>query len=69
MTQAFVPISVALTEYLPDILPVYTLFIGGGIMALVLTLYIAKLPAMHKLDYTKENISKQVNLSTNTLDA
>ena len=69
MSQALVPISVALTGYLLDILPVFSLFIGGGILALALTLYIAKLPAMRKLDYSKKDSKKQMDLSTNTLDA
>ncbi|MFO7814738.1 MAG: MFS transporter [Halanaerobiales bacterium] len=69
MTQALVPISVALTGYLLDILPVYTLFLGGGVLASLLTLYIAKIPSMQKLDYTKNNSSKQVELSTNIPDA
>jgi len=69
MTQALVPISLALTGYLLDILPIYTLFIGGGVLALALTLYITKVPDMHKLDYSKQNTSEQINLSTSTLDA
>lgn len=69
INQALVLLSVALTGYLLDILLVYTLFIGGEVIALALTLYIAKLPAIRELDYTKKDNSEQINLSTYTLDA
>ena len=69
MSQALVPISVALTGYLLDIVPVYTLFLGAGIVSLGLSLYIAKIPAMQKLNYTEEKIQPNMEVSTNTLDA
>ena len=69
MSQALVPISVALTGYLLDIVPVYTLFLGAGILSLGLSLYIAKIPAMQKLNQCNENVSSNMNVATDTLDA
>jgi MFS family permease len=69
MSQALVPISVALTGYLLDIVPVYTLFLGAGIVSLGLSLYIAKIPAMQKLNYKEEKVQANMEVSTNTLDA
>ena len=69
MSQALVPISVALTGYLIDIVPVYTLFLGAGIISLGLSLYIAKIPAMKKLNYSKRNVDTKMKVSTEILDA
>ncbi|MGM0445551.1 MAG: MFS transporter [Bacillota bacterium] len=69
MSQALVPISVALTGYLLDIVPVYTLFLGAGISSLGLSLYIAKIPAMQKLNYNIEKVQTNMGISTQTPDA
>ncbi len=69
MSQALVPISLALTGYLLDLVPVYTLFLGAGIASLGLSLYIAKIPAMQKLNYKEEKVQPNMEVSTNTLDA
>lgn len=69
MSQALVPISVAMTGYLLDLVPVYTLFLGAGITSLGLSLYIAKIPAMQKLNYKKEKDQTNIKVSTHTLDA
>jgi len=69
MSQALVPISLALTGYLLDLVPVYTLFLGAGIASLGLSLYIAKIPAMQKLNYKEEKVEPNMEVSTNTLDA
>jgi len=68
MSQSLVPISVALTGYLLDIMQVYYLFIGGGLAALILTLYIYKIPAMHNLNLYNKKV-KNTNVSIDTLDA
>lgn len=69
MSQALVPLSLALTGYLLDILPVYIIFFGSGILSLGLSLSILKIPAMQKLNYSQKNLKSKVDLSTDTLDA
>jgi hypothetical protein len=68
MSQSLVPVSVALTGYLLDIMQVFYLFIAGGLAALILTLYIYKIPAMHNLNSYNKKV-KNTNVSINTLDA
>lgn len=69
MSQALVPLSLALTGYLLDIVPVYTIFLGSGILSLGLSLSILKIPAMQKLNYSQKNSESDLGLSTDTLDA
>jgi hypothetical protein len=45
------------------------LFLGAGIVSLGLSLYIAKIPAMQKLNYKEEKVQANMEVSTNTLDA
>ncbi len=68
MSQSLVPVSIALTGYLLDIMQVFYLFIAGGLAALILTLYIYKIPAMHNLNSYNKKV-KNTNVSINTLDA
>lgn len=67
MSMGLVPVSLAVTGLLIDLVPVYSLFMIGGALSLALSLYIIRIPAMNKLNQTNQKES-HINSSQEVAD-
>jgi len=54
MSQALIPLSMAITGYLLDRIPVYSLFLTAGILSLMLSLSLLNISAMRNLNHMQQ---------------